>query len=422
MKKSYFYLLLFSVLFIPSGCSSLEKSSSVIDKIIKTPGGYIETLKHPTKFPEEFLPEVLNIDDIISQNPLSEGENVKILLVGESKLSSTHFVQVREGCEIKPHFHEKHDKTISIKRGKGIAVLNGTRYLVEPGMVIQVPSSAKFKFINTGTERFVALYVFTPPFDGKDIKYIKEEVKENPESEAQKEKNKLEKEGKTVVLKDENRKDEKVNNKNMYNPEGTTNKFNELENKFENDKYDSSTENYNESTKHDLSGTLPYKSAVKDTKSSGSENSGNDVNDMYTHEDEQTYTHDLNNDNTLDGEKKIGNEFMTDDIDSLIYDTEFDDNDSGNVPYPSIPEDSSKEFTKSNEFVYDSNKDFLDKTDKTKESYEYAADDVIFDTEELSISEDGNVDSQIEELNRLKDSNLITEDEYRHKIAELLKK
>ena len=205
IKNLCILFLFITISIIVIGCSSGKGPSSVINKIVNTPNVYIETLKHPTEFPEEYLPEVMDIDKMLEQNKLGEDEIVKILMIGESKLSSSHFVQVRKDSEIKPHFHKKHDKTISVKKGKGIAILNGTRYLIRPGTVIQVPSKTRYQFINTGDDVFVGLSVFTPPFDGKDITYVKEEVRDIPVSEAQKEKEKLEKKKKNkLVVKDEN--------------------------------------------------------------------------------------------------------------------------------------------------------------------------------------------------------------------------
>ncbi len=84
-----------------------------------------------------------------------------------------HLIQVRANGEIQPHYHKRHDKVIYVKKGTGIATLDDTRYVVKPGSMLQVPLKTVFKFLNTGNETFVAVSVFSPPFDGKDIKKIK---------------------------------------------------------------------------------------------------------------------------------------------------------------------------------------------------------------------------------------------------------
>ena len=137
------------------------------------PPNFVESLKHPTKFPEVFTFNVQNIEEVIEKNPLGENEEVKITDFGENKNSSMHLIQVRANGEIQPHYHKRHDKVIYVKKGTGIATLDDTRYVVKPGSMLQVPLKTVFKFLNTGNETFVAVSVFSPPFDGKDIKKIK---------------------------------------------------------------------------------------------------------------------------------------------------------------------------------------------------------------------------------------------------------
>lgn len=137
------------------------------------PPNFVESLKHPTKFPEVFTFNVQNIEEVIEKNPLGETEEVKITDVGENKNSSMHLIQVRANGEIQPHYHKRHDKVIYVKKGTGIATLDDTRYVVKPGSMLQVPLKTVFKFLNTGNETFVAVSIFSPPFDGKDVKKIK---------------------------------------------------------------------------------------------------------------------------------------------------------------------------------------------------------------------------------------------------------
>ena len=141
------------------------------------PVNFVESLQHPTKFPEVFSSNVQNVEEIASKNPLSENEDIKITDVGENKNSSMHLIQVRENGEFHPHYHKRHDEVIYVKKGSGIATLDGTRYLVNSGSILQIPSKTVHKFINTGGETFMAVSVFSPPFDGRDEKTIKEKKK-----------------------------------------------------------------------------------------------------------------------------------------------------------------------------------------------------------------------------------------------------
>ncbi|MBV6519155.1 MAG: hypothetical protein DCC43_07090 [Candidatus Brocadia sp.] len=137
------------------------------------PVNFIESLQHPTKFPEVFSSNVQNIEEIASKNPLSENEDIKITTVGENKNSSMHLIQIRENGELLPHYHKRHDEVIYVKKGSGIATLDGTRYLVKSGSILQIPGKTVHKFINTGDEPFIAVSIFSPPFDGRDEKFIK---------------------------------------------------------------------------------------------------------------------------------------------------------------------------------------------------------------------------------------------------------
>ena len=141
------------------------------------PNNFVESLKHPTKFPSDFSSTVQNIEEVANKNPLGDNEDVKITDVGENKNSSMHLVQVRENSELHLHYHKRHDEVIYVKKGSGIATLDGTRYMIKPGSILQIPSKTVHNFLNTGGERFVAVSIFSPPFDGRDEKMIKEKRK-----------------------------------------------------------------------------------------------------------------------------------------------------------------------------------------------------------------------------------------------------
>lgn len=141
------------------------------------PVNFIESLQHPTKFPEVFSANVQNVEEIADKNPLGENEEVKITAVGENKNSSMHLIQVRENGELHPHYHKRHDEVIYVKKGSGIATLDGTRYMIKPGSILQIPGKTVHKFVNTGGEPFMAVSIFSPPFDGRDEKSVREKKK-----------------------------------------------------------------------------------------------------------------------------------------------------------------------------------------------------------------------------------------------------
>ncbi len=160
----HFFLFAFPLLIVAfQGCTTVKYY----------PVNFVESLKHPTKFPEVFSFTVQNIEEIAAKNPLSENEDTRVTDVGENKNSSMHLVQIRENGELHPHYHKRHDEVIYIKKGSGIATLDGTRYMVKPGSIVQIPSKTIHKFLNTGEEPLIAISIFSPPFDGRDEKTIR---------------------------------------------------------------------------------------------------------------------------------------------------------------------------------------------------------------------------------------------------------
>ncbi|MFQ5861972.1 MAG: cupin domain-containing protein [Candidatus Brocadiales bacterium] len=134
----------------------------------------IDELKHPTKFPDIYQADVLDTERLVAENPLREGEKIKVVPLGETKYASIQMMLVGRGIEVPTHYHKDHDEVMHIKRGSAIVILDGTRHYVEEGGVILVPRKSRHKVMNTGKEVYVVLSVFYPPYRGEDIKFIKE--------------------------------------------------------------------------------------------------------------------------------------------------------------------------------------------------------------------------------------------------------
>lgn len=176
--------LLISLLsvFLLSSCAGQIKDIAIIDE-----------LKHPTKYPDIYRPAVLSMEKLLAENPLEEGDNLRVVPLGETKYSSLQMMLIRQGVEIPTHYHKNHDEIVHIKKGSGILIMDGTHYYLQPGMVVIIPRKSRHKFINTGEETHVALSVFYPPYAGDDIKFVKEKkkrVKKKTEKEREKEEEK----------------------------------------------------------------------------------------------------------------------------------------------------------------------------------------------------------------------------------------
>ena len=147
------------VFLVASGCKGMKEK----------PGEFIESLRNPTSFPEVFLPEIKNIDEIINEKALAEGENIMIIPIGKDKSSSIYLFQIRENAEMDAHYHKSHDMIMYIKKGSGILELDGTRHSVEEGMMVVIPRLIVHKFINIGEVTSIAVSIFSPLFEGNDI-------------------------------------------------------------------------------------------------------------------------------------------------------------------------------------------------------------------------------------------------------------
>ncbi|MFQ5687268.1 MAG: cupin domain-containing protein [Candidatus Scalindua sp.] len=163
LSKNILLVFIPIVFLVASGCKGLQK-----------PGEFVESLRNPTSFPEIFLPEIKNIDEIVNEKALAEDENVMIIPIAKDKSSSIFLFQIRQNAEIDTHYHKSHDVKMYIKKGSGILELNGTRYSVKEGMMAVIPRLSVHKFINTGEVTNITVSIFTPPFDGNDIKALRE--------------------------------------------------------------------------------------------------------------------------------------------------------------------------------------------------------------------------------------------------------
>lgn len=113
----------------------------------------------------------LNLDKILADDPLSPGENIKVINLGRSQSASQHIVQIRDR-EV-PHLHKIHDATVTVLRGQGYLILGKNRINLKTGDIVHIPRGAVHYFVNTAGEPTVALAVYSPAFDGKDTHPVK---------------------------------------------------------------------------------------------------------------------------------------------------------------------------------------------------------------------------------------------------------
>ena len=107
------------------------------------------------------------LEKFLADNPLAPGDNIKVVHLGRSASASQHVVQIRDR-EV-PHLHKLHDATVTMMRGQGYLVLGQKRIDLKTGDVIHIPRGVPHYYVNTASDPTVALAVYAPPFDGKDI-------------------------------------------------------------------------------------------------------------------------------------------------------------------------------------------------------------------------------------------------------------
>ncbi len=142
-------------------------------KAAPKPGGFVDSLRNPTSFPEVYKPEITYIDEIVKEQILTEEENVKVVPLGQDKSSSIYLFQIGKNAQTGAHYHKSHDVIVYIRKGRGMLEIDGTRHSVKEGMVVTIPRGSYHNYVNTGDETNISISIFSPPFDGKDIKVIK---------------------------------------------------------------------------------------------------------------------------------------------------------------------------------------------------------------------------------------------------------
>ncbi len=160
------YLFYIAFFILPLGCGRGVLDLDIVDE-----------LKHPTKFPDIYTPTVFEVDKLLAEYPMEEVEKVKVVPLADTKYSTIQMMVIKEGIEVPTHYHKDHDEIVSIRKGHGIVILDGTRYYVKEGSVILIPRKVKHKFLNTGDGVTVAFSVFFPPHTGEDVKFMKEKRK-----------------------------------------------------------------------------------------------------------------------------------------------------------------------------------------------------------------------------------------------------
>ena len=104
--------------------------------------------------------------DIVRENPIAKGENVKVIPLFKDENSSHHILQINDSEE--PHIHANHDLTMIVKQGEGTLNLRDKVLPMNTGDVAFIPRGTLHWFVNDKKGRpAIAYVVFSPAFAGK---------------------------------------------------------------------------------------------------------------------------------------------------------------------------------------------------------------------------------------------------------------
>lgn len=111
-----------------------------------------------------------NWREIVQDNLIGKDENIKVTPLFKNEASSHFIIQIRD--REKPHIHETHDLTVVVKKGKGVLHLGKDELPMRQGDIAFIPKGALHYFVNTSSAPSVAYVIFTPFYDGKDMKLV----------------------------------------------------------------------------------------------------------------------------------------------------------------------------------------------------------------------------------------------------------
>ncbi len=105
--------------------------------------------------------------------PLTDPKGASFLLWDRSQTQSLHLLQLGRDAVLDERYHERHDLTLLCVSGSAIVEVEKERHFVRPPAAVLVPRLYAYKIIpNDPENEFVALAVYSPPFDGKDCRLV----------------------------------------------------------------------------------------------------------------------------------------------------------------------------------------------------------------------------------------------------------
>jgi len=119
---------------------------------------------------KRYSPIIRNAHRLIVQDPLKEGELIRITSLAQGRDATVNLV--RTTGALKKHYHADHEEIVYIIHGGGTMTMGDKQKRVRPGDVIYIPRKTIHGFVNGGEWETAVLSVISPAFDGKDRVYV----------------------------------------------------------------------------------------------------------------------------------------------------------------------------------------------------------------------------------------------------------
>jgi mannose-6-phosphate isomerase-like protein (cupin superfamily) len=85
--------------------------------------------------------------------------------------TSTHAMRLAGRSDSRVHDH--HDMTVVLLSGRADIRLAGKWHTVNAGDIVEIPRGSIYEFDQLGSEPVECYVMYYPPYDGKDLRYIK---------------------------------------------------------------------------------------------------------------------------------------------------------------------------------------------------------------------------------------------------------
>ncbi len=81
-------------------------------------------------------------------------------------------LQLAADARLKKRYHKNHDVVLSIVAGSAIVEVEKTRYTLSRGSAVVLPRYTAYSLLPTRGDDLLAVLVYTPPFDGRDVELL----------------------------------------------------------------------------------------------------------------------------------------------------------------------------------------------------------------------------------------------------------